>query len=71
MSMFHPYNLLAGILFGGIGFGAFAYGKRLELWQPIAIGIVMMSYSMFVTNIWLNWSIGAALCVLLWFFHDE
>jgi len=71
MSMFHPYNLLAGIVFGGIGFGAFAYGKRLELWQPITIGIVMMSYSIFVSNIWLNWAIGFALCVLLWFYHDE
>lgn len=69
--MFHPYNLLAGILFGGIGFGALAYGKRLELWQPVVIGIVMMVYPLFVTNVILNWAIGIGLCVLLWFFHDE
>lgn len=69
--MFHPYNLLAGILFGGIGFGALAYGKRLELWQPVVIGIALMAYPLFVTIVWLNWAIGIGLCTLLWFFHDE
>lgn len=69
--MFHPYNLLAGIIFGGIGFGALAYGKKLSLWQPVVIGIAMMVYPYFITNVLLNWLIGVALCVLLWFYHDE
>jgi hypothetical protein len=29
-----PYNLLAGFIFGTLGWGAFAYGRRLDLWQP-------------------------------------
>lgn len=69
--MFHPYNILAGILFGGVGMGAFMYGKKLELWQPLVIGLALMSYSWFVTTVWLTWAIGVGLCVLLWFFHSE
>jgi phosphatidylglycerophosphate synthase len=69
--MFHPYNILAGILFGGVGMGAFAYGKRLELWQPVTIGLALMFYPWFVSSVWLTWSIGVVLCLLLWRYHSE
>ena len=69
--MFHPYNLLASILFGGVGMGAFAYGKKLELWQPIVIGLALMTYPWFVTSVWLTWVTGTVFCVLLIFFHDQ
>lgn len=38
-----PYNLLAGLIFGMIGLGAFSYGKKLDLWQPRAIGAALMA----------------------------
>lgn len=69
--MFHPYNILAGILFGGVGMASLAYGKRLGLWQPVAIGLALMGYPWLVSGVWLTWGIGTALCVLLWFFHAE
>ena len=69
--MFQPYNILAGIVFGGLGMGAFIYGKKLELWQPIVIGLALMVYPYFCPNVWLTWGIGIGLCVLLWFYHDE
>ncbi len=66
-----PYNLLAGLIFGTIGLGAFSYGRKLELWQPRAIGAALMAYPYFVSNSWLLWSIGTGLIVLLWFYHHE
>lgn len=68
---FNPYNLLAGLIFGTIGWGAFVYGKRLDLWQPRVIGIALMVYPYVFTNAWLLWGVGVALMVLLWFYHNE
>jgi len=66
-----PYNLLAGFIFGTLGWGAFSYGRKLELWKPRAIGAALMAYPYFVTIPWLLWGTGVGLLVLLWFHHDE
>lgn len=68
---FEPYSLLAGLIFGTIGWGAFSYGRKLELWQPRAIGLALMAYPYFVSRAWLLWGIGGGLLVLLWFYHHE
>ena len=68
---FNPYNLLAGLIFGTIGWGAFSYGKKLDLWQPRAIGVALMVYPYLICNAWLLWGVGVGLMVLLWFYHSE
>ena len=68
---FDPYNILAGIIFGTIGLGAFSYGRKLDLWQPITIGLCLMIYPYLFSNVWLVWGIGVGLLVALWFYHDE
>ena len=71
MQNLNPYNILAGFIFGTIGSGAFMYGKRLDLWQPRAIGVVLMAYPYFITNSWLLWGTGVGLLVLLCIYHRE
>lgn len=47
---FSPANLIAGFLFGSIGFVAFTYGKRMTLWKPMFCGLALMIYPYFVAN---------------------
>ena len=68
---FRASSLIAGVIFSIIGFTSFSYGRKLQLWKPIVIGLLLMTYSWFTPNLWLNWAVGLSLCVLLWFHHDE
>src|SRR5207248_8139524 len=43
-------NLIGGFVFGSIGFVAFVYGKRMNLWKPMFLGIALMVYPYFVSN---------------------
>ncbi|MEY2540218.1 MAG: hypothetical protein QOG67_3958 [Verrucomicrobiota bacterium] len=43
-------NLIAGMIFGSIGFVAFTYGKRLDLWKPMFCGLALMVYPYFIGN---------------------
>lgn len=65
--MFDGYNILAGFIFGTIGWGAFRFGRQLERTKPIIIGLALMIYPYFVYNKYLLWGIGTSLLVLLWF----
>jgi ACR3 family arsenite efflux pump ArsB len=51
--------------------GAWRYGRSLERWKPVAIGLALMIYPYFISIPWLLWSVGVGLLVLLWFQHDE
>jgi hypothetical protein len=67
---FEPYNILAGFIFGMVGLGAWRYGRSLDRWKPVAIGLALMIYPYFTPWAWLTWIVGIALVVLLWFHHD-
>ncbi len=71
MLSFNPYNILGGLVFGTLGWGAFRYGKSLELWQPRVIGLALMFYPYFCPNPYALWIVGAGLLVTLYFFHSE
>jgi len=53
-------NLIGGFVFGSIGFVAFIYGKRMNLWRPMLLGIALMVYPYFVSNDLAMIVIGAA-----------
>jgi hypothetical protein len=43
-------NLIGGLVFGSIGFVAFIYGKRMDLWKPMLLGLALMIYPYFISN---------------------
>ncbi len=69
-SSFSVAAIFAYLIFGGIGFIAFVYGKKQASFKPLVIGIVLMGYPYFVTNpVWL-YAIGVGLTVLLFVWRD-
>ena len=50
MLNFSAANLIGGLVFGSVGFVAFIYGKRMNLWKPMFLGIALMIYPYFVGN---------------------
>jgi hypothetical protein len=63
-------NLIGNIIFSGIGFVAFMYGKKQGQFQRMALGGALMVYPYFVTNTALMFLIGAALTVTVWYARD-
>lgn len=62
--------IVANLLFGSIGFVAFVYGKRMHIWKPMFLGLVLMAYTYFVENTFLLFGIGALLTACLFVFRD-
>src|SRR5882762_8773209 len=50
MLNFSAANLIGGFVFGSIGFIAFVYGKRMNLWKPMFLGIALMVYPYFISD---------------------
>jgi hypothetical protein len=63
-------NIFAGLIFSGIGFVAFTYGKREGRFQTMVLGIVLMAYTYVSPSTTVTWVIGGALTLALYFFHD-
>lgn len=51
---------------GLIGFGIFIYGKRQSRFPHLLVGILLMAYPYFVSNVPLSLGLAAALIVALW-----
>ncbi|VAW11630.1 hypothetical protein MNBD_BACTEROID05-981 [hydrothermal vent metagenome] len=63
-------GLVAGLLFGSIGFIAFFYGKKRSEFRPLLIGIALMVYPYFLRQTIVLWIVGAGLTVALYFFRE-
>lgn len=70
MLNFSAANLIGGVIFGSIGFIAFTYGKRMNLWKPMLLGIGLMIYPYFVTSDAIIYGIGIAASSALFFLRD-
>ena len=62
-----PGALFGIIVFGAIGLGAFVYGKKSLLPKAIVLGIALMVYPYFVSDVWMIYGIGAVLTTALFF----
>ena len=63
-------NLFASFIFGTIGLAAFVYGKKAQLWKPMAIGVVLMVYPYFIADTVGMTLVGCALTAGLFVFRD-
>jgi hypothetical protein len=65
--MMDPSTIIWGIIFGSIGMGFFIYGKKQQVFIPLASGIGLMIIPYFVANIYILILIGLALIALPYF----
>ncbi len=61
--------ILASLIFGSIGTGAFIYGWKQKCLKPLVIGVLLSVYPYFVPNPIALWGIGVALTLGLFFFN--
>ena len=66
ISLPSPAYIFASVLFGLLGFAAFRYGKKAE--RPLTrwLGLALMLYPYVVTETWMVYAVGAALCFGIW-----
>ena len=70
MLNFSAANLIGGLVFGSIGFVAFIYGKRLNLWKPMILGIALMVYPYFISDNAVMFVVGIFGSTALFFLRD-
>jgi hypothetical protein len=51
-------NLIGGLVFGSIGFVAFIYGKRMNLWKIMLCGLALMIFPYFIADPGILYAIG-------------
>ena len=62
-----PAYLVGAVLFGLIGLVAFRYGRKSERRVTLWIGVALMLYPYAISNTWLLYAVGAALCAGIWY----
>jgi len=63
-------GLIGGMLFGGIGFVAFIYGKKNSEFRPMIMGILLMVFPYFLKNTMAMYLVGIALTVGLYVWRE-
>jgi hypothetical protein len=63
-------NLIGNLLFSSVGFLAFIYGKRMNLWKPMLCGIWLMVYPYFIGDTVIMYAIGVVDSAALIFLRD-
>ncbi len=67
---FSTAKIFAGVIFSGIGFAIFIYGKKNRSIRPLVIGVALMGYPYFVASTALLYLIGIALIAALYFWQE-
>jgi len=59
--------LIWAVLFGAIGLGFFAYGRKQKAVVPLFAGVALFTFPYFVSNVYMLVLIGAVLVALPYF----
>ncbi len=70
ISGFSAGGLIGGLLFGGIGFVAFIYGKKNAEFRPMVIGVLLMVYPYFIRTTLALYLVGIGLSIILFVFRE-
>lgn len=62
--------IIGAILFGIIGFIAYRYGKKTTRPRAKWIGVALMLYPYAISETWMLYAVGAALCAGLYWYRD-
>lgn len=63
-------NLIGNLLFSSIGFVAFIYGKRMNVWKVMLCGLALMIFPYFVGDTATMYVIGALGTVAIFFLRN-
>lgn len=66
MPSFSAVNIIGNLLFSGIGYIAYSYGKKMDKTRVMIQGVVLMGYSYVVSDTLWMYVIGAALTAWTW-----
>jgi hypothetical protein len=66
MPSFSAVNILGNLLFSGIGYIAYSYGKKMDKTRVMIQGVVLMGYSYVVSDTVWMYVIGAGLTAWTW-----
>jgi hypothetical protein len=67
MGVMSPANIFVVVLFSLVGLAALRYGKREGEFRPVMLGLALMVYGYFVSNVWLSLLVGGVLTALLFY----
>lgn len=70
MADLDPTTLLLSFLFGGIGFVAFRYGRRMQRVPPVVLGMALMTYPLLVSGTLALTLVGVTLTSGLWLWRE-
>jgi hypothetical protein len=59
--------LIWGVLFGSIGLGFLTYGKRQKAIVPLVVGIALLLFPYFISNVLILVAIGVVLIAVPYF----
>lgn len=59
-------TLLLSLLFSGVGFVCFVYGKKQQRAPQMVGGVLLMVFPYFVGNPWVMAAVGLGIVGLLW-----
>jgi hypothetical protein len=63
---FDPASLAASLFVSSVGYVFFSYGRKQRRMPQIVVGVLMLVYPYFVTDVALMMIVMAVLCVLCW-----
>ncbi len=66
-----PAYIFGAILFGIVGIAAYRYGKKASLAKPKWIGVALMLYPYAISETWILYAVGAALCIGLYVLREN